>query len=194
LQKRWISVRTLLFVLSPYLLEIEPRVPCVWLACRQWDEDLDNGFRPAGLIHLSETTVDNVLYIQDFGATYDSGSATHHLALHRAPSGALVFGAGTVQWSWGLDGAHDGAGGVPPERANPYNTRVEVDRLAPEGAVQQATVNLLADMSIQAASLSRSPHLRPASASSDHTPPHAEVFQVINPSFIFINPILGFSK
>ena len=31
-------------------------------------------------------------------------------ALPRAPSGALVFGAGTVQWSWGLDGNHDRGG------------------------------------------------------------------------------------
>lgn len=26
----------------------------------EWDEDLDNGFRPVNLIRLSETTVDNV--------------------------------------------------------------------------------------------------------------------------------------
>ena len=26
----------------------------------EWDEDLDNGFRPQGLIRLSETHVDNV--------------------------------------------------------------------------------------------------------------------------------------
>ena len=30
-------------------------------------------------------------------------SSTHHLTLYRHQSGALVFGAGTVQWS----GAHD---------------------------------------------------------------------------------------
>ena len=30
----------------------------------EWDEDIDNGFRPSGLIHLSETHVDNVMYIQ----------------------------------------------------------------------------------------------------------------------------------
>jgi hypothetical protein len=30
-----------------------------------------------------------------------NGTATHHLTLYRAASGALVFGAGTVQWSWG---------------------------------------------------------------------------------------------
>ena len=34
----------------------------------------------------------------------------HKMSLYRAPSGALVFGAGTVQWSWGLDGTHDRGG------------------------------------------------------------------------------------
>ena len=84
----------------------------------EWDEDLDNGFRPPGLFHLSETTVDNVPYIQDQGTVYDSGTATHRLTLYRhktpkgaqqssnkggdleSPSGVLVFGAGTVQWAW----------------------------------------------------------------------------------------------
>ena len=37
-----------------------------------------------------------------------AGSGKNHkMSLYRAPSGALVFGAGTVQWSWGLDGTHD---------------------------------------------------------------------------------------
>ena len=30
----------------------------------EWDEDLDNGFRPPGLFRLSETTINNVPYIQ----------------------------------------------------------------------------------------------------------------------------------
>ena len=47
-------------------------------------------------------------YLQDYGSTYASGTATHHLTLYRAPSGALVFGAGTVQWAWGLDNNHAG--------------------------------------------------------------------------------------
>ena len=38
---------------------------------------------------------------------FDTGSGTHHLVMYRAASGALVFGAGTVQWSWGLDPEHD---------------------------------------------------------------------------------------
>ena len=41
---------------------------------------------------------------------------------------ARVFGAGTIQWAWGLDGTHD--------RGTP----------SPDARVQQATVNLLADM------------------------------------------------
>ena len=47
----------------------------------EWDEDLDNGFRPPGLLRLSETTIDNVPYVQDCGSVFDSGTATHHLTL-----------------------------------------------------------------------------------------------------------------
>ena len=46
-----------------------------------------------------------------------------------------MFGAGTVQWSWGLDANHDNGG-----------TPVDPD-------MQQATVNLLADMGAQPATL-----------------------------------------
>ena len=49
--------------------------------------------------------------LQDYGHTYAPGTATHHLTLYRDTNGAgpdaLVFGAGTVQWSWGLDANHD---------------------------------------------------------------------------------------
>ena len=75
----------------------------------EWDVDLDNGFRPAGLFYLSTATYDtggNLLL--DNGSTYGAGTATHHMTMYRAPSGALVFGSGTVQWPWGLDGNHDG--------------------------------------------------------------------------------------
>ena len=73
----------------------------------EWDEDLDNGSRPAGLINLSTATYGVPSKLQDYGSTYASGTATHHLTLYKAASGALVFGAGSVQWSWGLDGNHD---------------------------------------------------------------------------------------
>ena len=67
------------------------------------DEDLDNGFRPAGLIDLSTTTGSTPEYLRDFGLQVTPGTTTHHMTLYRAPSGALVFGAGTIQFAWGLD-------------------------------------------------------------------------------------------
>ena len=157
----------------------------------EWDEDLDNGFRPPGLFRLSETTIDNVPYLQDNGTVYDSGTATHHLTLyrHETPksaqssankdggpkngSGALVFGAGTVQWTWGLDAHHDTETGIPPERANSSSTRVGVDLNGPDKNIQQATVNLFADMGVQPQTLQED--LTPASASTDVQPPISTV-------------------
>ena len=123
----------------------------------EFDEDIENGSRPPGLMRLSETRLDNVVKLQDQGATFDSGTATHRLVLYRHPinnsSSSLVFGAGTAQWSWGLDGCHDSPHGVPPHVANPYSTRVGRDLNAPDLIVQQATVNLLADMGVRAGTL-----------------------------------------
>ena len=96
----------------------------------EWDEDADNGSRPAGEFRLSSTTVDVDTYADDLGTGATTARATHSLTLYRAPSGALVFGAGTVQWSFGLSGIHDF-----PSTADPR--------------MQQATVNLLADMNVQ---------------------------------------------
>ena len=121
----------------------------------EWDEDLDNGFRPAGQIRMSTTTVNVPLRLLDFGSNYGPGTATHSLTLHRRPSGALVFGAGTVQWAWGLDGNHDGGGSSPDVR------------------MRQATVNLFADMGVQPGSLQ--PGLVAASASTDHLAPTATI-------------------
>jgi hypothetical protein len=121
----------------------------------EWDEDLDNGFRPAGLVRLSSTHVDGVEVLQDYGHTYGTGPADHHLTLYKAPSGALVFGAGTVQWPWGLDSDHDRGGGAADPR------------------MQQATVNLLADMGVQPATLQSG--LSAATASTDTVAPTASI-------------------
>jgi len=139
----------------------------------EWDEDLDNGFRPAGIVHLSETIVDGVMYLQDFGSVYDSGTATHNLTLYRARSGALVFGAGTCQWSWGLDNFHDNYTGVPGNRANRYSLRVGVDQSGAVKAMQQATVNLFADMGVQPTNLQ--PGLVPATPSTDRMAPLTKI-------------------
>jgi len=95
---------------------------------------------PAGRITMSSTT---------------SNGVTHKLSLYRHSSGALVFGAGTVQWSWGLDGSHWGGSTT----------------ISPE--IQQATVNLFADMGAQPGTLQSG--LTAASESSDLTAPNASI-------------------
>ena len=103
----------------------------------EWDEDVDNGFRPAGLIDMSSTTDDPAAGDGRLpGRPGVSDTATHHLTLYRAASGALVFGAGTVQWAWGLE--------LQPRRRRP-------DPVDPD--MQQATINMLADMGVQPATL-----------------------------------------
>jgi hypothetical protein len=125
----------------------------------EWDEDLDNGARPAGAFQLSTSsynlTTDLLL---DYGGTYGAGTAIHHMMIYRAPSGALVFGAGTVDWAFGLSSNHDDPFGTPPN---------------PDPNMQQATVNLFADMGIQPATLQAG--LVPASASTDTTPPNSTI-------------------
>ncbi len=97
----------------------------------EWDSDIDNGSRPAGLFDLSSTTLPETQMLTDYGTHWGTGTPTHSMTEYRAASGALVFGAGTIRWSWGLDSTHDGAG--PP---------ASVD-------MQQATINVLADMGAQ---------------------------------------------
>jgi hypothetical protein len=137
----------------------------------EWDEDLDNGSRPAGLFHLSTSTytVSQDLLL-DYGATYGAGTATHHLTLYRAPSGALVFGAGTVQWSWGLNSNHDNPFSEPTPAADPD--------------MQQATVNLFADMGVQPATLQGG--LIAASKSTDTSPPTSYIISPTSGSSVTV--------
>ncbi|HEY1285353.1 MAG TPA: DUF4082 domain-containing protein [Solirubrobacterales bacterium] len=125
----------------------------------EWDVNPDNRFRPAGRFPLSSTTVSGVQAFIDYGTEVeDNATATHSLSLYRAPSGALVFGAGTVQWSWGLD------------VTNAWND-AGPDGEKPDPTMQQATVNLMADMGAQPATL-QSP-LIATSGSTDSTAPTA---------------------
>lgn len=163
----------------------------------EWDEDLDNGSRPPGLFRLSETTIDNVPYVQDHGSVYDSGTATHHLTLYRhetfkgtqqTSNGALVFGAGTVQWAWGLDAHHDTETGIPPERANTSSTRVGVDPSGPDRNIQQATVNLFADMEVQPQTLQEG--LVPASPSTDECAPTSTVHRPVDGATLSLEALI----
>ncbi|GGO17260.1 hypothetical protein GCM10010116_34920 [Microbispora rosea subsp. aerata] len=123
----------------------------------EWDEDIDNGFRPRGLVPLSTTTAVAEQVLIDYGTNVAVKSATHRMTMYRAPSGALVFGAGTVQWTWGLDSEHDSYDD------NDYS----------DVRIKQATVNLFADMGVQPKSLTAG--LSPATASTDTTAPTATI-------------------
>ena len=90
------------------------------------DEDLGSDTRPAGLIrpviHDSELCAGS----RRLWPRRRAGSATHNLTSTVVPGRRAVFGAGTVQWSWGL---------------------MELTIVAGHWAnltMQQATVNLLA--------------------------------------------------
>jgi hypothetical protein len=127
----------------------------------EWDEAADNGFQPPGLVKLSSSTLTVSTFLSDFGSTYGTGVATHSLTMYRHASGALVFGAGTIRWSWGLDENHDSDFNTP----NASNT--------PDGRMQQATVNLFADMGAQPATLQTGLVL--TAASTDTVPPTSTI-------------------
>lgn len=136
----------------------------------EWDEDVDNGARPPGLFRNSTTVVDPAPVLTDFGSTFGSGKANHALTLYRHNSGALVFGAGTVQWSWGLDSQHDRSG-------TPVDTRM-----------RQATVNLLADMGVQPVTLQSG--LTAATPSVDALPPSSAItFPTQSTALVAGNPV-----
>lgn len=133
----------------------------------EWDIFSDDCARPIGLIGLSYTymKIEKQL-LQVFGAAYGgSGYATHRLSLYRhmitdvvGINSSLVFGAGTIQWSWALCQIHDG-----------YVPNLDY-------SLQQATVNLFADMGIQPLTLHLIPDLKRSQSSLDFLPPQSQVF------------------
>jgi Domain of unknown function (DUF4082)/Fibronectin type III domain/Bacterial Ig domain len=128
----------------------------------EWDADEDNGFRPSGEFDMSSTTVSGVQAFTDYGSELNtSATATHHLTLYRTSSGALVFGAGTVQWSWGLS------------NVNPWASAGPDPKDPPDPNVQQATVNLFADMGAQPTTLQSG--LVATSQSTDTTAPGSTI-------------------
>ena len=129
----------------------------------EWNVDLDNGFRPSSLIDLSSTTYQtNVL--TDFSTGSESpGTATHSLTLYRAPSGAMVFSAGSIFWSWALSSEHGaGPSGEVSQAVDPN--------------VQQAMVNLFADMGVQPGSLQK--NLVAVTQSTDNAPPSVNISEI----------------
>ena len=150
----------------------------------EWDSDVDNGFRPAGLVDLSLTShvvpqklIDRYsgygspcpncpgIGTAGCGCVVGQDTATHSLTMYRASGGGLVFGAGTVQWSWGLDSDHLDANEV----AGGAQSDVRM---------QQATINIFADMGVSAGSLMSG--LVQTTASTDHTPPVTAITSLAN--------------
>jgi hypothetical protein len=127
----------------------------------EWDTVEDNGFQPPGVAQLSRTTVDITAgnyVLLNYGDLYGTGTKTHALTYYRDQiRGALVFGAGTVQWSWGLDDQHA------------FQTTTPTSDVR----IKQATVNLLADMGVQPATLQAG--LVAAAASADTTAPTVNI-------------------
>lgn len=119
------------------------------------DEDIDNGYRPAGLFRLSTTTGSTPERVTTYGPDVEPGTTTHHMTMYRADSGALVFSAGTIQYAWALDGVHDGG----DDSTDP--------------ALQQATVNVLADMDAQPLTVMTG--MVATTASTDTTAPTSQI-------------------
>jgi methionine-rich copper-binding protein CopC len=123
----------------------------------EWDSDIDNGFRPAGEIDMSQTCENPVdQRLLTVTEEFVSDKACNSLTLYRASSGALVFDAGTIQWAWGLESDHDG------DAQNP-----------PDPVMQQATVNLFAMMGVQPATLESD--LVPGVQPHDTAPPTSTI-------------------
>lgn len=89
----------------------------------EWDAIVDNGHTPQDLEILAESPT-NGLVLADAGRKYNYGKAHSNVARYVAKSGAIVFSAGTNQWTWGLS------------------------IYEPNSIVQQITYNLFSDMGV----------------------------------------------
>src|SRR5258708_30366147 len=105
----------------------------------EWDPDVDNGFRPAGLFDMGATSVNAPEVLQDYGNTYTPATVVWSPTLYRVSSGALVFSAGTAQWAGGVGTHHD--------------TKPDNGPSAPNITIEQATENHPAGTQAQPAAM-----------------------------------------
>jgi hypothetical protein len=130
----------------------------------EWDFEQFEAFGdayPAGRVTFSETVVD---------------ARTHRISLYRHASGALVLGAGTVQWSWGLDDTHTD-GPSAPHAGGP-----------PDPALQQFTLNILAEMGALPTTLQ--PGRAPPVPTGDSTAPTSRVEVPADGAIVDSGPIV----
>jgi hypothetical protein len=104
----------------------------------EWDMDVDNGFRPRGLVYLSSTpTVGNYITMgpnEGHARSNYTSQITHHMIMFRDPqSGAITFHAGTTDFSSALE-AYAPCNGGDPHLAS----------------LQRGLINMMADMGLPA--------------------------------------------
>lgn len=90
----------------------------------EWDAPITGGRGPQNLEVLTETPVAGSILL-DAGRVRKLGTGTANASIYQAPSGALVFSSGTIQWAWGLD------------------------VFEPDARIRQITYNLFYDMGVQ---------------------------------------------
>ena len=147
----------------------------------EWDLYVEDCNRPPGLITFSNTDFQLFGYLlQEFGLGYKgNGTASHRITMYRYISStikklsSLVFAVGTIQWSWALSSKHDGA-----------NMTVDYN-------IQQATINILADMNVHSNSLYNSNRkLVKASRTNDRLLPYSIIESPLNSYIVHPNSIL----
>ena len=116
----------------------------------EWDWEQYFPSYPPGRVTMSNTVSDQ--------------GRVHKLSLYRdVTSKSIVFGAGTVQWAWGLDSHHDPNQGFTG---------------AVDQNMQQATINVLTDMGALAATI-QSPLIL-NQLPPDNTPPVSVITAPVN--------------
>jgi hypothetical protein len=120
--------------------------------------------QPPGVFSVSSSVLQNVLW----GVLQYEDQPNNTLpwytsdsTLYRNSAGALVFDAASIEWSAGLDSARNTG-------TNPSGVSTDV---------QQALINLFADMNVQPGSLMTS-GITTATASTDHTAPASHITQL----------------
>ena len=94
----------------------------------EWDARVANGLEPAGVVAVAGSAVSGLL-LMDAGQVYAPGNATSHTVKYPGPYGSLIFATGTNRWNRGLSVNAEGVG-------------------QPLREIQQATTNVLLDMSV----------------------------------------------
>ncbi len=123
----------------------------------EWDWEQYFPSYPPGRVTMSNTVSDQ--------------GRVHKLSLYRdVTSKSIVFGAGTVQWAWGLDSHHDPNQGFTG---------------AVDQNMQQATINVLTDMGALAATIQAPLILNQLPA--DNTPPVTVITAPVNGATLIQN-------